>query len=54
MVSGIYPKGFFKDSNKTSSISDSVSAVSFSSRFKILPTKKALAIAPVMKINTEV
>ena len=43
----------FKDSSKTSSISDSVSAVSFSRRLITLPTKKALAMAPNIKINIE-
>ena len=50
---GMYPRGFFSDSSKTSSTSESVCAVSFSSQFRTLPTKKALLIAPAMNMSIE-
>jgi len=50
---GMYPRGFFRDSSKTSSTSESVCAVNFSSQFNTLPTKNALLIAPAMNMSIE-
>ncbi len=49
----MYPSGFLRDSSKTSSTSDSVSDVNFSNRAIVLPTKKALTIAPPIKMSAE-
>ena len=50
----MYPRGFFNDSSNTSSTSESVCSVSFSSQFRTLLTKKALLIAPAINISKEI